>query len=99
MKLKLTYAEFEALYSMLSTAVDGVQAKNLPEKLLLSILDTIYGKLYAQGRVRKQKYSLKFTDHEAIAFLCYYGTMQFEPTSFEGNLIHVICNKIKQHYA
>jgi hypothetical protein len=99
MKLKLNSSEYQALYSLLHQAVDGVQPANLPEKLLLSILDCVYGKFYNQGRNLKPKYVIKLTCHEAIAMLCYFGNSNLEPTSFEGNLIRNTCNKIRQQYA
>lgn len=99
MKVKLNHSEFLALYALVTNAVEGVEANNMAEKLFLSILDNVYGKMYLKARLPQKKYQLKLSDHEAIAFLCYFKNVKFESASYEGNLIGQICNLIQQKFA
>jgi hypothetical protein len=98
MKFKLNHSEFIALYTLLTNAVEDVEPSNLAEKLFLSILDNVYGKMYLKARVPQKKYQLKLSTHEAIAFLCYFKNVHFEATSYEGNLVLKICNSIQQKF-
>jgi hypothetical protein len=98
MKLKLTYNQFTSLFAMLNVALQD-RPVSMQDKLIYAIMVCLHKKIYRMAVDVKNKYSLKLTSEEAIAFWLYYQEKPLAYTSMEGNLINIIWNNIDQKFA
>lgn len=102
MTLKLNHSQFTALLSILHqiVTVEGEPA-SMEAKLLLSIIASIYKKLFTKSIEKKKKYSLKLTATEALAFWVFFSKYHFfeGEALFEAHLVQTINNTIHQKFA
>lgn len=100
MKLKLTHSEFTAMLQMFICIVLPQPAGNIEQILFKSLLMQIYEKLYKHAIHSKDRYAIKLTEAETIAFYAFWQKHQFSnPVSFEANLVRQIINSINQKFA
>lgn len=104
MKLKLSYIQFKALYSIFQQLfnADAAKPKSIEARLMLSILIGIYVKLYKLSSpvTKKKKYSIALNEPEALAFWIFFNKYNFLPEEmiYEANLIDTINNIIHQKF-
>lgn len=99
MKLKLTYQEFDALYKIFQALCNKYACADMIDKLLHVLLSGIYIKLHTKSVIRKEAYSIKLTEAEAICFWEVLHDHKLPDGSFEGNLLNIICQSIHQKFA
>ncbi len=99
MKIKLTYQQFNCLYSIVEAVITDDAEYSMMQKLLLSVLVGVYKKMYVRAIERKTAYCLKLSDSEAIAFWMLFNRNTYAVDSFEGNLLQTINNQIHKKYA
>lgn len=100
MKLKLTKAEFDALYSFFTGMIKDAKPEGMNSRMLLSTLMDIYEKMYRKAFKRKENYTVVLKDHEAIGFWFFFQKYPFPAKMiFEANLVHQINNNIHQKFS
>lgn len=101
MKLKLTKAQFKALYALFQRFIVHADAKTLEAKLLRAVLFGIYKKMYDKDINDKQKYSITLKDAEALAFWIFFNKYFYFPAEmiYESNLVQTINNNIHQKFS
>jgi hypothetical protein len=98
MKLKLSHADYMALYGLLKVAVFNGRETEMQKKLLQILIIRIYKKFHKQELEVKKLYSIKIDEEEAIAFWLYFGQLALSPTSHTGNLVDNLRNVIHQKF-
>jgi hypothetical protein len=97
MKLKLTAAEFHALYAFFEHMIKDARPDGMNAKMLHSILMEIYEKMYRKAFKKKSSYSVLLKDFEAVGFYMFFSKYSIDPEMvFEANLIRTINNSIHQ---
>jgi hypothetical protein len=101
MKLKLTKAQFKALYALFQRFVVNADAKNIEAKLLRAILFSIYEKMYKRDINDKSKYTITLKDEEALAFWVFFNKYFYFPSEmvYESTLVQTVCNSIHQKFS
>jgi hypothetical protein len=99
MKLKLTAQEFFALYALLQQLNHKYVCEEMEDKLYHVLLTGAFIKLHKISIIKKEKYSVKFSEAEAIAFWICTCDHKLPESSFEGNLLNGINNSIHQKFA
>lgn len=99
MKLKLSNQEFLALYRLLQTMNSKYVCLDMEDKLLHVLLTAIYIRLHTMSIIRKEKYSVKLTEAEALCLWITTHDHKLSPQSFEGNLLDIINNSIHQKFS
>jgi hypothetical protein len=101
MKLKLTKAQFKALYALFQHMIVGAKPKGLEARLLRALLFNIYEKMYKKAIDEKTRYSLSLSEEEALAFWVFFNKFNYIPVEmiFEANLVQTICNNIHQKFS
>ena len=97
MKLKLTYAEFTVLYSLLQDVCIGIMPKGIQQQVLHGVLFRLFKKFYNKALLMKQKYSINLEADECCAFYMFFH--QFDMAGqeiFTINLVNKINNAIHQ---
>ena len=99
MKLKLTKAEFKALYALFSNMIVAAKPKGMQTKLLHAILYKIYEQMYRKAIKDKKAYSLILETEQELAFWLFFSkfTLPSEMV-FETNLIDRINDSIHQKH-
>jgi hypothetical protein len=97
MKLKLTAAEFHALYAFFEHMIKDARPSDMNGKMLHSILMEIYEKMYRKAFKKKSSYTITLKDHEAVGFYMFFTAFPVPSEMvFEANLINTINNSIHQ---
>jgi hypothetical protein len=101
MKLKLSKAQFKALYSLFQHIVLHVEVKTLEARLLRALLFSIYQKLYKRAIDEKSKYSITLSEEQALAFWVFFNKYNYLPEEmmYEANLVSTISNNIHQKFS
>jgi nitrate/nitrite-specific signal transduction histidine kinase len=98
-KLKLTYQEFDALYRIFQQLCQKYACQDMIDKLLHVLMTSIFIKLHTMSVIKKEKYSVKMSEAEAIAFWEVLSDHKLDNETFEGNLLNIICQAIHQKFA
>lgn len=99
MKLRLSYQEFDALYKIFQQLCNKYACEDMLDKLLHVLLTCIYIKLHTKSVIRKETYSVKLSEAEAICFWEVLHDHKLGNETFEGNLLNTICQLIHQKFA
>ncbi|MEQ1677881.1 MAG: hypothetical protein ABL876_14320 [Chitinophagaceae bacterium] len=100
MKLKLTYAEFKTLHSLLQRICIGILPKGIQARVLHGVLFRLYRKFYNKAIEVKKKYSISMEDDEACAFYMFLSSFDMTGEEvFTINLVHQINISIHQKYS
>ena len=99
MKLKLTHAELMALYNLLQAMNEKWVCDDMEDKLLHVLLTGIFIKLHKTVIIRKEKYGIKLTEAEAMAFYICFQRHSLGFSDYTGNLVNQINNSIHQKFA
>jgi hypothetical protein len=99
MKLKLTHQEFFALYLALQHLCSKQACVDMEDKLYHVLLTGIFIKLHRISIIKKEKYSVKLAEAEAMALWICTHDHKLKESSFEGNLLNAINNSIHQKFA
>jgi len=100
MKMKMTYAEFTALYQLLANVCTAITPKGIEAHVLHGTLFRLYKKFYRKAIEVKKKYSISIEADEACAFYMFFSkfnTSKADP--FTQNLIQQTLNTVHQKYS
>lgn len=98
MNLKLTKAEVQAIERVLAEII-RLEHFAMEDKLLVCILTKFYHKIIIKLLNLKSRYNIKMDEQTELAFFIYFQDEQFNPVSFDDNLIKTICDNIQKKYA
>jgi len=99
MKLKLSNNELAALYELLQKMNDKFTCEDMMDKIIHVLLTEIYVKMHKTIVLKKEKYSIKLTAAEAMAFYIATERHNLGFSNFTGNLLNQINNSIHQKFA
>lgn len=100
MKLKMTKAEFNTLYSILSLVCTTNRPTGIQAHVLHGTLCRLYKKFYRKAIEIKSKYSITADADEACAFYMFFSNFDLSGLdTFAQNLIHQTLNTVHQKYS
>ncbi|MCC6290164.1 MAG: hypothetical protein IT249_19975 [Chitinophagaceae bacterium] len=100
MKLKLTAAEFNSLYLLLTEIVNNSKPIGILHHVVYGIIYRVFRKFYNKAIQKKREYKITLDADEACAFYLFFSKNPLSNQDFfTQNLIHTINNKIHQIYS
>ena len=99
MKLKLSFAEFSVLLSLLQKICIGQIPSKMQAVVLHGALFRLFKKFYNKGILTKRKYSITMENDEAAAFFLFFNKYDLTGEQvFTINLVTQINNSIHQKF-
>ncbi len=99
MKLKLSFAEFTVLLSLLQKICIGQLPVKMQGVVVHGVLFRLYKKFYSKGILTKRKYTITMENDEAAAFFLFFNKYDLTGEQvFTINLITQIKNSIHQKF-
>lgn len=100
MKLRLTKAQFKALYALFLRIINHAEVNSIEARLLRRLLFSIYEKMYQKAIDEKPKYTITLSEEQALAFWLFFNKFYLpEEMMYETNLIQTISNNIHQKFS
>lgn len=99
MKLKLSHAEFDAIFQLLAGTMQmTTQQFSMEERLSFALLAKTYLRFYKKAVFKKKNYSVSLPDEECINWWLFFTYARMPQDTFIVNLVQGINNNIHQQF-